>query len=232
MSNTLLYKVYTVLCFCTCAKSACTPESVKDDLDRCLRYNRMLSYYMFPIVNATDYRNLCFNTTCLTYCMELVAEPCMSHDHTIHIGNGDALTAAYLGLCDQIESEVTDALTCGSTVSDQDVWTAIRTFQTSLENSYATSTENTTVICSEWLTLKATLGSLITGVCSGTSLTHWQNFLNTVSHKCDNSQPGTWYTSYRQTTNDRCSGSGRLFPNIYFILLYLTIILYSEMFIM
>ncbi|XP_060569703.1 uncharacterized protein LOC132728107 [Ruditapes philippinarum] len=226
MSNTLLYTVYTVLCFCTCVNSACTPESVKDDLDQCLMNNQMLSYYMFPIVSADNYRNLCFNTTCLTYCMELVAEPCMSHDHTVHIGNGDALTAAYLGLCDQIESEVTDALTCGYSVVNQDALNAISTFQTSLESSYATSTENTTVICSEWLTLKGTLDTLINGACSGTSLTHWQNFLNTVSHKCDNGQSGTWYTSYRQTANDRCSGSGRLFPKIYFMLLFRAIFLY------
>ncbi|XP_045184982.2 uncharacterized protein LOC123542989 [Mercenaria mercenaria] len=214
-----VYLILKVLCLCACAYCACDPESVKDDLIQCFMNNHMGTFYQFPIVPAANYRNLCSNTTCLTYCMELVAAPCVSLDHMVHIDNGDALTAAYLGLCDQLEAEVTSALSCGHMVSNQDALNVISAFQLSLEGYHSTSSENTTVICSEWMTMKAALDTLIIAQCSGTARTHWQTLLNTISHKCDNSLTPSWYTAYKETSNNRCSGAQALLPSASLLLL-------------
>ncbi|KAL4216838.1 hypothetical protein ACF0H5_024559 [Mactra antiquata] len=216
-----------VLLICACVNGSCLPENVKDDLIQCLMDNQMLTFYQFPRVLSTKYDNLCINTTCMTYCMEQIISLCWPADHMTHLGRGDALTAAYLGLCDQPEAEVRNALSCGSLVSNQDALNLISLFQLTLENSYTTLSINTTAVCIDWMTMKTGLDTLIAAQCSGTSLTHWQTFLNTISYKCDDTLTPSWYADYKLTSIHRCSGTNKLRTNVYMIFNVFLLVLFK-----
>ncbi|KAH3870083.1 uncharacterized protein LOC127870374 [Dreissena polymorpha] len=193
----------------TCVLGACAPNDVKNDLIKCLAYQKIGTYYQFPIVESTNYyKGFCGNSTCMTYCMKSVASACSSQEFMVVNGDGSNLVGAYLGLCNETETAVGEFISCSNTVSNQAALDVISPFENKLQASYLASTENTTEICEDWNAMMVNLTTLITTACSGNALELWKTFLNTVSYNCDNTKTPSWYATSASFDVSICVISG------------------------
>ncbi|XP_052815002.1 uncharacterized protein LOC128241913 [Mya arenaria] len=128
-------------------EGTCTPSDVTNDLQRCFRIQDIGWYYQFPIGHGSSfYKNLCANSTCMSYCLQEVASACVSYDFMTVLGNGSSLVAAYVGLCEQSQTDVQAFLECGKDIDNQVALDSISDYQIKLESYFTNSNENATAI--------------------------------------------------------------------------------------